>query len=111
MLSRRSDARSQQCSHSPRIVSGVSFCRPSPPHFKLRRADFAQRKRTQLISPRILCARPMGDSCMGLASEAEVAGTVDVPKIGLTGAVGHATWNDSPVRGEPLSRLLAQNQP
>src|SRR5438270_5217556 len=111
MLSRRSDARSQQCSHSPRLDSGVSICRPSPPHFKLRRADFAQCKRTQLISSRILCARPMGDSCMGLASEAEVVGTVDVTKIGLTVAVVLTTYNDSTFLREAISSVIAQKHP
>ena len=48
---------------------------------------------------------------MGLASEAEVVGTVDVTKIGLTVAVVLTTYNDSTFLREAISSVIAQKHP
>src|SRR5258707_9317884 len=53
----------------------------------------------------------MGEGCMGLASEAEVSRTIDVPKVDESVAVVVTTYNDSALLREAISSVIGQKRP
>jgi cellulose synthase/poly-beta-1,6-N-acetylglucosamine synthase-like glycosyltransferase len=53
----------------------------------------------------------MGEGGMGLASKAEVCGTVDVPKVDESVAVVLTTYNDAAFLREAISSVIGQKRP
>src|SRR6266702_4332734 len=53
----------------------------------------------------------MGEGCMGLASKADVCGTVDVPKGDESVAVVLTTYNDAAFLREAISSVIGQKHP